>query len=54
MSKDEGRPSRESAWLQAWLVVARAEGAHKPVVATSWADACLAAFDARFPQKKES
>lgn len=43
---------RRDFWIQAWLVVARAETARKPEVPTNWADNALEDYDKRFPLEK--
>jgi len=46
-------PSRERAWLDAWIAVARSSNCARIESPTSWADECLKQFDKRFPQTKE-
>jgi hypothetical protein len=43
---------RPQVWLQAWCAVAAAVTCPKHEVAASWADACLKAFDERFPSAR--
>jgi hypothetical protein len=46
---------REEVWLRAWICTASAANCTEAKIATTWADKCLADFDARFtdPKRKE-
>lgn len=48
ISKD-GEIAQRQVWLAAWLTVARAENSYSSDAATRWADACLKAYNDRFP-----
>lgn len=41
--------NREEVWHRAWIALAAGFNVREHQVATRWADACLAAFDERFP-----
>ena len=46
---EQGRdPARERVWREAWVAVAGTWNSNSAEIATKWADAALAAFDARF------
>ncbi len=58
LSPNKSEPvDRSQVWLAVWVAVASANDCKRPLVATDWADAALAAFDKRFcaqPEQKES
>lgn len=53
MEKKATKPTREWVWANAWAHIAAADTCPDAKIASSWADACLREFDARFPQGKE-
>ena len=53
MEKKATKPTREWVWANAWAHIAADDTCPDAKIASSWADACLREFDARFPQGKE-
>jgi hypothetical protein len=46
--------AQRQVWLAAWLTVAACENALDKDTAARWADACLKAYNDRFPIEREA
>lgn len=47
-------PTREEVWLRSWCAIVACAGCQSTQQAHAWADACLDAYDERFPPVRGS